>query len=78
MLLYLLPPMDRVFLLLLSSTFFPPLPLFKLFLSSSLVTAIDDEDDEDVVNYEDQYDIASDASLFVGFRNQFLSYHLIS
>jgi len=46
-------------------------------LSSSLVTAADDGDDEDVVNYEDQYDIAPAASLFVAFRNRFGPYRLV-
>ena len=36
----------------------PLLPQFDLFLSSSLVNAADDED---VVNYKDQYDLPSTA-----------------
>ena len=56
MALYLLPPMDRVLLLLLlPSTSVPPLPLFELFLCSSLVATAADDDD-DVVDFEDQYD----------------------
>ena len=56
-LLYLLPPIDRVLLLLLilPSTYVPPLPLFEMFLCSSLVTAADDDDDDE---YADEYDVA--------------------
>jgi len=50
-LLYLLPPMDRVLLLLLPSTSIPPLPLFELFLCSSLVAAVANNDDDDDVEY---------------------------
>ena len=53
MALYLLPPIDRVFLLLFPSTSFLPLPLFKLFLCSSLVVAAADDDDD----YTDEYHI---------------------
>ena len=35
------------------------------------------DDDDGIVNYVDEYDLASAASLFVGFRNRFWSYHLI-
>ena len=35
---------------------------------------IDVDDDDDYVN---EYDIAPDASLFVGFRNQYLPYQLV-
>ena len=46
-------------------------------MSSSLVTAADDGDDEDADEYVDEYDIAPAASLFVAFRNQFGPYRLV-
>ena len=57
-----------------SSSSVPPLPLFELFLNSSLVTAVDDEDDDD---YANEYDFAPDALLFIEFRNQFLQYQRV-
>ena len=77
---------------LLPSISVPPLPAFELFFFSCHVVGnfvvdvvfavaaaptaanIDVDDDDDYVN---EYDIAPDASLFVGFRNQYLPYQLV-
>ena len=63
-LLYLLLPINRVILLLLPSISFKPLPLFELFLCSSLVTTANDDDNDD---YANEYDLIPAVSLFIEF-----------